>query len=147
MHIRFELFKLYMYLIENQSLLVKIGESRNAYLLWCYDIKTKCVKSEKTSCTCNLSHPHKNHAFIHFLFSQKNYMSSFLIKWPCLYTFQLHHFLMDFRDLWNTLVLSFQRNDIKIWVQTLLQLIHVSFNFWSRSYTFKTCWGVLLFFT
>lgn len=70
----------------------------------------------------------------------------FLIKWPCLYTFQLHHFLMDFRDLWNTSVLSFQRNDIKIWVQTLLQLIHVSFNFWSRSYTFKTCLGVLLFF-
>lgn len=70
----------------------------------------------------------------------------FLIKWPCLYTFQLHHFLMDFRDLWNTSVLTFQRNDIKIWVQTLLQLIHVSFNFWSRSYTFKTCLGVLLFF-
>lgn len=70
----------------------------------------------------------------------------FLIKWPCLYTFQLHHFFMDFRDLWNTSVLSFQRNDIKIWVQTLLQLIHVSFNFWSRSYTFKTCLGVLLFF-
>lgn len=69
-----------MNLIENQSLLVKIGESQNAYLLWCYDIKTKCVKSEKTSCTCNLSHPHINHAFIHFLFSQKNYMSSFSHK-------------------------------------------------------------------
>lgn len=146
MHIRFELFKLYINLIENQSLLVKIGESQNAYLLWCYDIKTKCVKSENNFMYVLLITSTQK-SCIHSFPLKKIICLLFLIKWPCLYTFQLHHFLMDFRDLWNTSVLSFQRNDIKIWVQTLLQLIHVSFNFWSRSYTFKTCLGVLLFFT